>query len=136
MPASLHHLRSSAFVRFAISGGGVAVVAVATYYLCAVSIGMAPLAANLVAYLIQLMLSYEAHRRFSFRQQRANRKSIAGYCILSLGALGLNSLWVWLLTDVAGQARWTPIMPMVAVTPLVTFAIARRWIFISARAPI
>lgn len=121
---------SAAFARFAISGGGVALVAVATYYLCAVPLALPPLLANLIAYLTQLVVGYQAHRLFSFRQQRRDAASMVRYAIMSVGAFGLNSLWVWALTDLAGLARWTPIVPMVALTPLITFALARYWVFV------
>lgn len=126
----------AAFARFAISGGGVALVAVATYYLCAVPLALPPLLANLIAYLTQLVVGYQAHRIFSFRQQRRDRASMIRYALMSVGAFALNSLFVWALTDLAGLPRWTPIVPMVALTPLVTFALARYWVFADRDGPV
>lgn len=120
----------AAFVRFAISGGGIAFIAVATYYVCAMPLHLPPLLANLIAYLVQLVIGYQVHRIYSFGQVRMDRAGMARYLLLSLSALAMNSLWVWGLTDLAGFARWTPIVPMVAVTPIITFLVARHWVFV------
>jgi putative flippase GtrA len=117
------------FLRFAVNGGGVALVAVATYCLCAVLLGWAPLLANFVAYATQLALGYQMHRLYSFRQSSTNFFSMARYLVMSVAAFALNSLWVWLLTAILGLASWTPIILMVAATPIMTFLVARYWVF-------
>lgn len=129
MRALCKHFRRAAFVRFAINGGGVALVAVATYYLCAVILGWAPLLANFTAYVTQLVLGYQMHRIYSFRQGGANFASMARYILMSVSAFALNSLWVWLLTGLLGLASWAPIILMVAATPVMTFIVARHWVF-------
>ncbi len=122
----------AAFLRFAINGGGVALVAVATYYMCAVLLGWAPLLANYVAYTTQLALGYQMHRLYSFRQSNINFPSMVRYLVMSVAAFGLNSLWVWLLTGRLGLASWTPIILMIAATPFMTFLVARHWVFRTA----
>jgi len=122
-------LLASAAVRFVISGGVAAVAAVGTYTLCAVVLGLAPLLANLIAFLLQFGLSYQLHRVFSFKVDVKLRESMSRYVIVSLSAFGLNTIWVWLLTDPLGLAAWTPIIPMVFVTPCITFLASRHWAF-------
>lgn len=117
------------FLRFAANGGGIALVAVATYGLCATVLRWAPLAANLFAYLVQLALGYNIHRIYSFARSNADRASIIRYLIMSLAAFGLNSFWIWLLTGIFDLPTLTPIIPMVCVTPLMTFFVARQWVF-------
>ncbi|WP_336968247.1 GtrA family protein [Sphingobium aromaticiconvertens] len=126
------HSYWAAFLRFAINGGGVALVAVATYCLCAIILGWAPLLANFVAYLTQLVLGYQMHRVYSFRQSDAHFPGIVRYLVMSVAAFALNSLWVWLLTGLLGWANWTPIIMMVAATPVMTFVVARHWVFRAA----
>ena len=50
---------------------------------------------------------------------------------VSLVSYAMNSLWVWLLTDDAMLAGpwWWPLIPVLFVTPLVTFALNRVWVF-------
>jgi putative flippase GtrA len=123
----------AAFVRFAINGGGVALVAISTYFLCAVAIGMPPLYANALAYTVQLVLGYHVHRVYSFGQPRTNLSSIVRYMALSISAFMLNSFWVWMATGLCHLPAWTPIMPMVAITPLMTFLVGRQWVFGASR---
>jgi hypothetical protein len=48
---------------------------------------------------------------------------------VSLISLGLNSFWVWLLTEPFRLSPAWPIVPMLFVTPLVTFTLNRQWVF-------
>lgn len=118
-----------AFTRFAISGGLAACVAIMAYTLCAVLIGWSPLIANLLSYLAQLGVSYHLHCRFSFGITHGGMGSMARYAMLSVGAFACNSLWVWVCTHRLGLPAWTPLAPMIFVTPLMTFLLARYWVF-------
>jgi hypothetical protein len=48
---------------------------------------------------------------------------------VSLISLGLNSLWVALITGPLGLGPAWPILPMLFVTPAVTFLLNRHWVF-------
>ena len=132
-------LRSpNAATRFVLGGGVVAVVTVATYWVLAVPLGVAPLLANLIAYLTQLVLGYHVHRVFSFKAGPATGRlgeRPLRYMLASIGAFALNSVWVWLLTGLAHWPAWTPIIPMVIATPVVTFLVNRHWVFPEASEP-
>lgn len=117
------------FLRFAFNGGGAALVAIATYYLCAAILSFEPLWANFVAYITQFAFGYQMHRAYSFRRSSPNFSSMARYLVMSIAAFALNSVWVWLLTALLGLPIWTPIVPMVAATPIMTFFVARHWVF-------
>lgn len=118
-----------AFTRFAISGGIAACIAVFIYIVCAVFLALPPLTANLLSYAAQLGISYQLHRSFSFDGAAGGAGSMMRYGLLSLGAFACNSLWVWLCTHVLRLSPWTPLMPMIFVTPLMTFLLARHWVF-------
>lgn len=125
----MRELLDTAPVRFVVSGGLAAVAAVGTYYLCAVTLAIAPLLANLIAFAVQFGISFQLHRLFSFKVTVNLIGSISRYVIVSLIAFLLNTLWVWLLTDPLALAPWTPIVPMVFVTPCITFFASRNWVF-------
>ncbi|MEC3910805.1 GtrA family protein [Sphingobium sp. CR2-8] len=118
-----------AFTRFAISGGLAACVAIIVYAACAMMMGLHPQVANLLAYIAQLGVSYRLHRSFSFADAQSGAGSIARYCALSLGAFACNSLWVWICTRGLHWQPWTALLPMIFATPLVTFLLARHWVF-------
>jgi len=120
------------FIRFGMVGGFVTVLGVAAYYVPATYMGVAPLLANLLGYAVAAALGYIMHSRISFRghgsrdrpAQRTGR-----FVIVSLISLGLNSLWVGVLTGPLAGPTWWPVIPMVFVTPIVTFSLNRQWVF-------
>jgi len=119
-------------IRFGLVGGFVTVIGMAVYYFPATYMGVAPLLANLLGYAVAAALGYVLHSRISFRghgsrdrpAQRTGR-----FLIVSLISLALNSLWVGVLTGPLHGPTWWPVIPMVFLTPLVTFALNRQWVF-------
>ena len=119
-------------IRFGLVGGFVTVIGMAAYYFPATYLGVAPLLANLLAYAVAMALGYVLHSSVSFkghgsRDRPATRT--ARFLIVSLVSLGLNSLWVWLLTGLLDGPTWWPLIPMLFVSPAVTFALNRQWVF-------
>jgi putative flippase GtrA len=120
------------FIRFGMVGGFVTALGVAAYYVPATYMGVAPLLSNLLGYLVAMAFGYVLHSRFSFRGH-GNRDNVVQrtgrFFIVSLVSLGLNSVWVWSLVEYLGGPTWWPVLPMLFVTPLVTFALNRQWVF-------
>ncbi|QHL90257.1 GtrA family protein [Sphingomonas changnyeongensis] len=119
-------------VRFLITGGFVTLLGAAVYAVPAQFMGVPPLAANVLAYLVAALIGYVMHSRWSFRGhgRRDNVARTTGrFVIVSLVSFSLNSLWVWSLTDLAGGEPWWAVVPMVFVTPVVTFLLNRNWVF-------
>ena len=49
---------------------------------------------------------------------------------MQLFGFGLNQAFIWLLTGpLMHGPTWWPLVPAVFVTPLVTFALQRNWVF-------
>ncbi len=120
------------FIRYGAVGVVVTLIAVAAYWLMAAQTGIAPLAANFLAYLLAVALGYLLHSRFSFRGHgaRDNLARTGGrFVVVSLVSLGLNSLWVWIATGLLAGPVWWPIPAMVVVTPVVVFILNRKWVF-------
>jgi putative flippase GtrA len=118
--------------RFAITGGIVTALGAGAYWVLATFFGVAPLVANLVGYLLAVSSGYVLHSRWSFRGhgRRDNpARTTSRFFAVSLISLLLNSLFVWLLTGLLQGPTWWPLLPMLLITPLVTFALNRRWVF-------
>lgn len=118
--------------RFAITGGFVTALGIAIYLFFATIVEVPPLVANLISYAVCVTIGYFLHSRWSFRGhgRRDNAaKTTSRFLMVSLASLSLNSLFVWILTGPMGGPDWWPTVPMVFVTPLVTFALNRRWVF-------
>ncbi|MFL6845395.1 MAG: GtrA family protein [Allosphingosinicella sp.] len=119
-------------IRFGLVGGFVTLVGGAAYYFPATYLGVAPLLANFFAYAIAMVLGYVLHSTVSFKGHgsRDNPARRTGrFVIVSLVSLGLNSLFVWWLTGPMGGPTWWPLVPMLFVTPAITFALNRQWVF-------
>ncbi|MCD2325181.1 GtrA family protein [Sphingomonas sp. IC-56] len=88
--------------------------------------------ANICGYLVAMTSGYLLHSKWSFRGHGAEAsKTSWRFFTVSLVSFGLNTMFVWILTDDAMLAGpwWWPLVPILFVTPLVTFALNRFWVF-------
>ena len=88
--------------------------------------------ANICGYLVAMTSGYLLHSKWSFRGHGAQAtKTSWRFFVVSLVSFALNTVFVWILTDDAMLAGpwWWPLIPILFVTPLVTFALNRFWVF-------
>jgi putative flippase GtrA len=119
-------------IRFGLVGGFVTVLGAATYYFPATYMGVPPVLANFLGYLVAVAIGYVLHSQVSFRGHGSRDKPVqrtGRFVVVSLISLALNSLFVWVLTGPLGGPTWWPLIPILFVTPLVTFALNRHWVF-------
>lgn len=119
-------------IRFGMTGGFVTLLGIGVYLLAAMQFDVAPLLANVLAYAVAVTTGYVLHSRWSFKGhgRRDNVARTTGrFFVVSMVSLGLNSLFVWVLTGPMGGPDWWPTIPMLFVTPLVTFSLNRHWVF-------
>jgi putative flippase GtrA len=120
----------SQLLRFLISGALVTGLGVGVYAFVALVLRWHPQLGNLLAYLVAMATGYLMHSRWSFRDHGERTKGTAArFVVVSLISLGLNSLWVALITGPLGLGPAWPILPMLFVTPAVTFILNRQWVF-------
>ena len=119
-------------IRFGMVGGFVTALSVVVYYVPATWLGVPPLIANLLGYGVAVALGYVLHSRVSFKGH-GSRDNVARrtgrFFVVSLVSLGLNSLFVGILTGPLDGPTWWPVIPMLFVTPVVTFYLNRQWVF-------
>lgn len=119
-------------VRYGISGAGLTAFYSLIYWVLAVPIGIAPLLANTAAFLATVVAGWIVHSRWSFRGHGSRDKPMRqGLVFLAVNIAGflLNSVWVWLLVEHFGLAPSWPILPIMFVTPWLSFYFNRRWTF-------
>jgi putative flippase GtrA len=120
----------SQLARFLVSGALVTLLGVGVYALVALALRWHPQVGNLLAYLVAMATGYWLHSRWSFRDHGERTRSTAvKFVIVSLISLGLNSLWVFMITGPLKMGPAWPILPMLFVTPAVTFTLNRQWVF-------
>ena len=119
-------------VRFGLTGGLLTVLVAGGYWIVADVFGVEPMLSMTLNYLVFTGLGYLLHSRFSFRghgaRDNAPVRTARFFTVNTLGFL-LNQLFIWVLVKQMGGPTWWPVIPILFVTPLVTFALNRRWVF-------
>jgi putative flippase GtrA len=119
-------------VRFGVAGGLATGLYALVYSPLAAFKITSEQVANIAGYLVAMLSGYVLHSKWSFRGHGVSAKASASkFFAVSLVSYAVNTFWVWLLTDDAMLAGpwWWPLIPIVVVTPLVTFSLNRLWVF-------
>jgi putative flippase GtrA len=118
-------------VRFVVSGAFVTALGVVVYAVVALALRWHPQLGNLLAYVVAVATGYLMHSRWSFRDHGGERTHATKlrFATVSVISYALNSLWVWLMFTHLQLGRAAPILPMLLVTPVVTFLLNRQWVF-------
>jgi len=90
-----------------------------------------PQLGNFLAYAVAMATGYMMHSKWSFRGHGGDRTHATKvrFIIVSLISYALNSFWVWLIYSHLQWGRAAPIVPMLFITPAVTFTLNRQWVF-------
>ena len=83
-------------------------------------------------FVVGIIVGYFAHGWISFagHGDRDDHAAIGTrFVTVNLVGYFLNSFWVWLLVERLAGPTWWPILPNVALTPLMTFWLHRYWTF-------
>lgn len=119
-------------IRFGLVGGFVTALGAGAYWVPATFLGVPPLLANFIGYVVAAGVGYVLHGRISFRghggRDQPARRTGRSFAV-SLVSLALNSLFVWVLTGPLHGPTWWPVVPMIGFTPMVTFVLYRQWVF-------
>jgi putative flippase GtrA len=118
-------------VRFAITGAFVTALGVGVYALVALVLGWHPQIGNFLAYVTAVATGYVMHSSWSFKGHGGERTAGTKlrFLTVSIVSYALNAFWVWLLYTRLDLGRAAPILPMLFVTPAVTFLLNRHWVF-------
>ncbi len=119
-------------VRFALTGGLLTVFVAGGYWLLATFAGVEPMLALALVFAVATGFGYVLHSRWSFRGHEARGSALSRTLrFLTVNMVGFlsNQAFVWLLVVRMGGPTWWPVLPILFVTPLLTFALNRQWVF-------
>jgi len=119
-------------IRFGIAGGITTGLYTLVYSPLAAFKITSEQVANICGYLVAMLSGYLLHSKWSFRGHNAQATRTSWrFFLVSLVSYVLNTFFVWVLTDDAVLAGpwWWPLIPILFVTPLITFALNRIWVF-------
>jgi putative flippase GtrA len=113
--------------------GAVGVAATLTHVLIALALegwgGLEPLVANLIGYCSGIGVSYFGHARLTFGAPSRDGAQFARFLAVTLFALGLNQLIVWICVHRIGWPFWAALAAVVVLVPGPTFVLAKLWAF-------
>jgi putative flippase GtrA len=119
-------------IRFGLTGGFLTVAVAGAYWAVADLLGVAPMVSMTLVYLFFTGIGYLLHSRFSFAghgsRDNAPVRTARFFTVNTLGFLA-NQFFVWLLVLQMGGATWWPVIPIIFVTPILTFTLNRVWVF-------
>jgi putative flippase GtrA len=118
--------------RFGATGMLLTLLVAGGYWIVADVFGVEPMLSMTLNYLVFTGLGYVLHSRFSFRghggRDRPALRTARFFTVNTIGFIA-NQAFIWLLVKHLGGPTWWPVIPIVFVTPLLTFALNRRWVF-------
>ena len=118
--------------RFGVSGGLLTLFVAGGYWVVATFLHVDPNLSLLLVFLVAAAIGYVLHSEFSFRghgaRDRAHIRTIRFFVTTTLGFVA-NQFFVWLLVKQMGGPTWWPVIPIVIVSPILTFTLNRRWVF-------
>ena len=119
-------------LRYAVAGGLITLAVAASYWAIAEFFGVDPMVSLAIVFVIFSAISYLVHGAFTFKDHGArDRHHVRGPRFLAINILGfvVNQGFVWLLVKHLDGPTWWPTVPMVLFTPLLTFALHRRFVY-------
>ena len=118
--------------RYAIAGGAITVLVAGSYWALAEFGGVDPMISLAIVFVFFSIVSYVVHGVFSFRGHgERDRHHVRGMRFMIVNIIGflVNQFFVWLLVKQMGGPTWWPTIPFIFVTPLLTFALHRRYVY-------
>jgi putative flippase GtrA len=119
-------------VRYALAGLAITLAAAGSYWAIADLLGVGPMLSYTIVFIVFSGISYVTHGEYSFKGHgERDRHHIRMGRFFAINVLGflVNQGFIWLLVKHLGGATWWPTIPMVFVTPLLTFTLHRRFVY-------
>jgi putative flippase GtrA len=119
-------------IRFGLTGGLLTLLVAGGYWVVATLFHVEPMLSLTLNFIVFTGVGYVLHSRWSFKghgsRDRAATRTLR-FIIVNCTGFAVNQFFVWLLVKQMGGPTWWPVIPIVFVTPLLTFALNRKWVF-------
>jgi putative flippase GtrA len=119
-------------IRFGLTGGLLTVLVAASYWAVAEFLHIDPMISLTLVFIVFSALGYVLHSRWSFKghgnRDQVHTRTVRFFITNSIG-FASNQFFVWLLTKWLDGPTWWPVIPIIVVTPILTFTLNRRWVF-------
>lgn len=119
-------------VRYAFAGMIITLLVAASYWAIAEFLHVDPMVSFTIVFLFFSAVSYFTHGAYSFKdhgERDRHHVRMVRFIIVNLIGFATNQFFIWLLVKQMGGPTWWPTIPIVFVTPLLTFALHRRFVY-------
>ncbi len=119
-------------VRYGLAGLTITLAAAGSYWAITDLLNVDPMVSYAIVFLVFSGISYITHGEYSFRDHgERDRHHVRMGRFLAINLLGflVNQAFIWLLVKQLHGPTWWPTIPMVFLTPLLTFALHRRFVY-------
>lgn len=117
-------------IRFGLVGFGSTLLYAAVYWPLATYV-LWPVLAVLIAFVVAASAGFFLHSRWSFKGHDRNEdgKTKVQFLVVQTAGMLLNAGFTWVAVDLWHGPTWWPLVPAVLITPFLTFALNRWWVF-------
>jgi putative flippase GtrA len=118
--------------RYAFAGIIITLLVAASYWAIAELLHVDPMVSLTIVFVCFTLVSYVTHGAFTFRGHGARDRHhvrVSRFFLVNIIGFAINQFFVWLLVKHLGGPTWWPMVPMVFVTPLLTFVLNRKWVY-------
>ncbi|HEU5285185.1 MAG TPA: GtrA family protein [Sphingomicrobium sp.] len=118
--------------RYALAGMIITLLVAASYWAIAEYLEVDPMLSLTIVFVFFTVVSFFAHGEFSFRghgERDRQHVRLLRFLVVNLIGFASNQFFVWLLVKKLGGPNWWPVIPIIFVTPVLTFALHRRWVY-------
>ena len=121
-------------IRFGGVGGLVTLAHVLVALVAERGLDLTAQQANLVGFLIAVLLSYFGHSHFTFQSVRGSSRRFLRFVTVALAGLAASSLTVALVTQVLGLPFALAMAAVAVAVPIASFVAMRIWVFADCKA--
>jgi putative flippase GtrA len=118
--------------------GAVGVIAAMVYVLAVVTLvsglGVPPIGAAVLGYLIALPVSFMGHRAFTFRSKATMVPELARFTVMHLVNMMVSLGAMAWAVNLLGLEYWVGILAAVAIVPLASYITSDLWVFVDRKA--
>lgn len=119
-------------VRYALAGFAITLAVAGSYWAITDLAHVGPMISFTIVFLVFSVISYVTHGEYSFKGHGTrDQHHIRMSRFLAVNVLGylVNQGFIWLLVKQMDGPTWWSVVPMIFVTPLLTFTLHRRFVY-------
>ncbi len=118
--------------RYALAGLAITLAVAASYWAIAEFLSIDPMVSFTIVFLVFSAISYFTHGAYSFRDHGPRDRHhvrMARFVMVNIIGFVVNQAFIWLLVKHWQGPTWWPTVPIVFITPLLTFTLHRRFVY-------